>query len=571
MAYKRISPTPVNEGGTGALTLTDHGLLFGSGTGAITASAVGSTGQILLGVSGADPAYSTATYPSTTTVSQILYSSSANTVAGLATANSAILNTSAGGVPSLATSPGCSGTLTAGTGLTATTGNVTVTAGNIAIPATNAGATEGIITVGGNRFLSNFPAANRSTFLGQTSGNTTNTGQNSTGIGYNALLSLTSGQHNTCVGARAGETIAGGDSNIAIGHEALLDLSSGGGNVCIGEVAGQNITTTNYNTAIGYNALSGVVTGTENIALGRNAGSSLTTTDSNNIHIGNSGTVGDNNSLRIGAGSGTGTQQIANAYIQATNMNISTDGVAGTITIGNNTGATAVVLNAGSGGVKLGAVKYPIASATSGKILISNGTDFVASTPTYPTAAGPNGNVLTSDGSNWTSAAASGGGAWVKLLTTNASAASTVVFNSTYITSTYQSYVVQINNLTLSSGSNLQLTFSVDNGSNYLATGYISGCTYNTYNVATWGNTNSTTNLILSTGMSSTVQSSGTIWLYNLGNANPPNILGDMFVTRLYREFSMGSNTTTSTVNNIKFDTTTGTLTGTFTLYGITQ
>lgn len=51
----------------------------------------------------AAPAWSTATYPATTTANQILYSSAANTVGGLATGNSSVLVTSAGGVPSLAT------------------------------------------------------------------------------------------------------------------------------------------------------------------------------------------------------------------------------------------------------------------------------------------------------------------------------------------------------------------------------------------------------------------------------------------------------------------------------------
>ncbi|MES2875442.1 MAG: hypothetical protein V4708_17090 [Bacteroidota bacterium] len=53
---------------------------------------------------------------------------------------------------------------------------------------------------------------------------------------------------------------------------------------------------------------------------------------------------------------------------------------------------------------------FPNASATTGKIIISDGTNWIASTPTYPAAAGTSGNVLTSDGTNWTSAAAAGGG-----------------------------------------------------------------------------------------------------------------------------------------------------------------
>lgn len=61
-----------------------------------------------------------------------------------------------------------------------------------------------------------------------------------------------------------------------------------------------------------------------------------------------------------------------------------------------------------------------ITSPTSGKILISNGTNFVASTPTYPTAAGTSGNVLTSDGTNWSSATpASSSSATLSMLNTN--------------------------------------------------------------------------------------------------------------------------------------------------------
>lgn len=78
MAYKRISPQPVNEGGTGALTLT--GILTGNGTSAITANTVtqhgiliggasnaasslgvASNGQLPIGSTGADPVLATLT------------------------------------------------------------------------------------------------------------------------------------------------------------------------------------------------------------------------------------------------------------------------------------------------------------------------------------------------------------------------------------------------------------------------------------------------------------------------------------------------------------------------------
>ncbi len=57
MAYKRISPQPVVEGGTGAQTLTSHGVLLGNTTSAITATAAGTTGQVLTGVTSSAPVW----------------------------------------------------------------------------------------------------------------------------------------------------------------------------------------------------------------------------------------------------------------------------------------------------------------------------------------------------------------------------------------------------------------------------------------------------------------------------------------------------------------------------------
>jgi hypothetical protein len=82
--------------------LTNHSLLVGAGTDTITNVGPSSTsGQILQSAgSSADPAFSTATYPSTTTANQILYSSATNTVGQITTANDGVLITSNTGVPS---------------------------------------------------------------------------------------------------------------------------------------------------------------------------------------------------------------------------------------------------------------------------------------------------------------------------------------------------------------------------------------------------------------------------------------------------------------------------------------
>jgi hypothetical protein len=57
--------------------------------------------QALLSGSSATPAWSTATYPPTTTANQLLYSSATNTIGGLATGNNGVLITSGAGVPSI--------------------------------------------------------------------------------------------------------------------------------------------------------------------------------------------------------------------------------------------------------------------------------------------------------------------------------------------------------------------------------------------------------------------------------------------------------------------------------------
>jgi len=56
-----VTPLAVNKGGTGVATLTDHGLLLGSGTDAVTPLGAATHGQIPIGSTGADPVLATIT------------------------------------------------------------------------------------------------------------------------------------------------------------------------------------------------------------------------------------------------------------------------------------------------------------------------------------------------------------------------------------------------------------------------------------------------------------------------------------------------------------------------------
>src|SRR3954466_1089835 len=89
-------------GGTNAnLTASNGGIFYSTASAGAILAGTATANQILLSGSSTTPAWSTATYPATTTINQLLYSSSANTIAGLATANSGVLITSSGGVPSI--------------------------------------------------------------------------------------------------------------------------------------------------------------------------------------------------------------------------------------------------------------------------------------------------------------------------------------------------------------------------------------------------------------------------------------------------------------------------------------
>lgn len=91
-------------GGTNAnLTASNGGLIYSTATAMAVLAATATANQIpMSGASGA-PSWSTATYPATTTINQLLYSNANNVIVGLATVNNAVLSTGAGGVPAMST------------------------------------------------------------------------------------------------------------------------------------------------------------------------------------------------------------------------------------------------------------------------------------------------------------------------------------------------------------------------------------------------------------------------------------------------------------------------------------
>jgi hypothetical protein len=156
----------------GGLSTANNGVLVTSNSGVPSILAGGTAGQVLQSVSGAAPSwstptypsasgtagqllrsdgtnnlYTTSTYPNTNAINTLLYASSANVMSALATANSSILVTSSGGVPSLSgTLPFTLPVSTGGTGAVTLTGVLT---GNGTSAVTASAVTQYALLVGG--------------------------------------------------------------------------------------------------------------------------------------------------------------------------------------------------------------------------------------------------------------------------------------------------------------------------------------------------------------------------------------------------------------------------------------
>jgi len=197
-------------------------------------------------------------------------------------------------------------------GSTASSGNI---AGAIIKRDGNGNFGASTITLSGSLELDN-PGQNTAVGSGALGNNTT--GIVNTASGANALLNNTTGFYNTANGTFALYENTNGYYDTANGASALYCNASGYQNTADGafglylNTAGNNNTASgaytlfsntngNNNTGDGQQALYSNTSGNNNVALGYQAGYNLTTGNSN-IEIGNTGVVGDNNTIRIGSG-----------------------------------------------------------------------------------------------------------------------------------------------------------------------------------------------------------------------------------------------------------------------------
>ena len=160
------------------------------------------------------------------------------------------------------------------------------------------------ITLNGTSFIklegTNFTD---SLLIGHATTGTLDAAEDNTGVGINALESLTSGDKNTALGHQAGKAITTASQNVYLGNLAGYQNTSSNFNIGIGDsaLAGSDGSTAS-NVAIGALALNVASGANFNIAIGRDAGREVTTGD-NNIFIGyNSGANDSTAGITTGSG-----------------------------------------------------------------------------------------------------------------------------------------------------------------------------------------------------------------------------------------------------------------------------
>ena len=324
----------VSDGGTGASTLTAHAPLLGAGTSAINPMAVGSTGQTIMGATGADAAWTS--------------------------------------------SPSFGGTITAGTGLTVTAGGASITGastingGTVGLGTDNANSA---ITVGGGTTarvinIGNSAAAHTVT-LGSVNGAAATTVQSGTGA-----LNVTA--------TNGALTINSGTGALAISNDAsatTVTVATGGAvkTATFGSTNGASVTT--------------IASGTGGLSVGTSANAHLTTLGSTNTTSATtvqSGSGALNVTSTGGAltiNSGVGALAISNDA-SATTITIGTGGAVKGITLGSTNTTSSTIVQSGTGNVAI----------NTGLTIDSTGRNYNTKQPCFLAYLGTGDNNVTGNG-----------------------------------------------------------------------------------------------------------------------------------------------------------------------------
>ena len=238
-----------------------------------------------------------------------------------------------------------------------------------------------------------------------------------------------------------------------------------------------------------------------------------------------------------------------------------------TLTAANNAlySTSASVLTAGTLPVAAGGTGST--TLTANNVLLGNGTSAL-----QVVAPGTSGNALISNGTTWASSAVPGG--WVYLSTVTASAAATADIETTF-DSTYDNYVIVATGVSWSATSILGARFKISGS--YATTGYSYSTAYSSVGTAlAAGNTSGTgTQVNLLPSLGATNAYGFVFYIYSAADTiNTKTVSFSVFGgsgggTSQYQSVGGGGYASGAALTGIRFLMTSGTITGTFRLYGI--
>lgn len=452
---------PLAYGGTNAnLTASNGGIIWSNATQLQILSGTATANQVLLSGSSATPTWSTAIYPATTTINQLLYSSSANVIGGLTTANNGVLITSAGGIPSISstlpstvqgniTSLGTissgvwngtvitgqyGGTGIANTGLTINlgsggtgkvlasdvSGNATWTAlSGIAVTSItgtanqiNTSASTGAVTLS---LSSTIVTPGTLSVNGTSNPNATTTLNATTAYNTNIIGVQTAQNNSNQLGLYVSSTFAPAAQLFGSIYSIYNTPTITVPNIAspIGGIFGQYIYITVGGAAQTVAVLYGLYIANPTIA-------TAIVTTAYGLYVVAPTQGGTNFAANIGGLiiDGAGTGNITTGIWSGTNVALNHGGTNGALTA-NNGGivwcdasqmqilagtatASKILLSGATATPSWSTSTIPTsAGATANKVLLSDGTNYVLSTPTFPNASATSGKTIRSDGTNW--------------------------------------------------------------------------------------------------------------------------------------------------------------------------
>jgi len=350
-------PLSLANGGTGAGLTASAGSIVYSGASALALTAAGTSGQLLSSAGTGTPSWTTATYPSTTTINQVLYSSSSNVVGGITAADNGVMISGTTGIPSWLANSGTPGYVL--------TANSSAPASWQAISASGA-----ITTIDGDSG-SVTPSSGTITISGGTTGLTTS-GTSAT-LNLTGTLNLAGGGTNHALTASAGGIVWSDASKLNI----LAGTSVAGQLLLSGNAATPNWSTSTYPSTNAANTLLYASSANTMAALATATTAVLTTSSS-------VPTWAATLSLALG---GTGASLTGSAggifYINV--------GSVGAILAGTGT-ANKALLSGSNAAPSWSAYAFPSTLMSSGLMYANSSTSLTTLSPTTDA-------VLTSDGS----------------------------------------------------------------------------------------------------------------------------------------------------------------------------